>query len=205
MFYVIEVLSIYNSFNYWDNALTLPRIRRLNETEVFELVFSYLGILLPTETDTMTNLFLNLNSEFDSIFAWINETNNEGNVISYIIRLSKAKSIKDKTIKSIYCQWPSCLCLSAYHLQLDSISCCPSSLSVVPIKFMKYYYKPLTVLDASIYLLNLYKTKNKAIDLCDAKHKEVFEHYCLFHRSSALIIADIFGINLYSLYHFLSY
>ena len=53
--------------------------------------------------------------------------------------------------------------------------------------------------------MNLYKIKNKAIDLRGAGHKEVFEHYCLFHRRSAITIADIFRINLYSLYRFLLY
>ncbi len=224
-FYVLDVPSFYESFDYASEdkigLLQTPFLRILTKAEIAELLFSYTGISLasfPSPLEATVEALDIPTDSSSSIYVWIKESSGTGATRHYFLRSVQdpgfaadnlredASSISPKA-KSTFCRWPDCLSLSCSCLCQPPTPAVPDlaspGLAVVPIGLAHCViqtFVSVSPMEFAVISLPLYRCKHSPKEFDKAAERGNVEHYCGLHREVAIQLAKTQRLNLYSVY-----
>eukprot|EP00826_Nyctotherus_ovalis_P013085 TRINITY_DN134_c0_g1_i6.p1 TRINITY_DN134_c0_g1~~TRINITY_DN134_c0_g1_i6.p1 ORF type:complete len:432 (-),score=38.08 TRINITY_DN134_c0_g1_i6:72-1367(-) len=177
-------------------------LRKLSGTEISELLFSYTGILIPTQMRPIDKLYADLYSD-NMIFGWIK--NNMANR-QFLAVLQKTQPSAIDAGKYSLCRWPSCLSLSCCNARIKALNNCSlASLEVIPVSFYNPFTSNFSRFEMILSTLPLYKVKGITKEITNETRKAKLEHFCLLHTMLAVNLAKTAKLYLYSVYSWLPY
>jgi len=194
-----EIKSLYvldkGSFNPPKRDITL---RKLLNVEISELLYSYTGIIIPSQTISIDQLYSYLFNE-NMIFAFIKDNSANRH---FFISLQKTFTSPTNLNKFASCKWPSCLSLSNSNGQLKALvdSSNLSSLEPIPIGFSNLLINNFSHFEMQLTYIPLYKVKGATKEISSELRKAKLYNLCSSHALITIALPKVYLYSVYSIY-----